>query len=118
MNASEKAQIAARQVIVWGRDNDKPITRYLIDQILSRDAHTLWGDANVRTVRMRVRKLAVLQSDRVALTDREEVTMHKDRLWKMTLQELWDLRDEIAEDENDPRGWDKNFVNALSKALR
>lgn len=77
--ATEKAETAARQTVVWARKHQRPITRDMIDAILSRDADTSWGDANPRTVRMWVRKIAVLRTDVVALTDREERQLHHRR---------------------------------------
>lgn len=117
LTATEKAEKAALQVIVWARKNDQPITRDMVDRILSRDADTSWGDANVRTVRQMARKLATLSTDVVALTDREEYWLHRARFARMNRDELDALGDEIA-DEKDPRGNDKNFVNALSVARK
>lgn len=116
--ATQKAETAARQVVVWARKSGKPITRDMVDAILSRDADMWWGDANVRTVRMWVRKLAILATDVVALTDREEVEMHRVRFAAMNRDELFALRDLIADDERDPRGWDKNFTKAMSEATK
>ena len=117
--ATEKAETAAREVVVWSRQNgNKPITREMVDAILSRDADMWWGDANVRTVRMWVRKIAILSSDVVALTDREEVEMHRARFAQMSRDELAALSDEIYENQDDPRGWDKNFVKAMSEATK
>lgn len=116
-SATEKAETAARQVVVWSRQNgNEPITRDAIDRIRSRDKDTWWGDAHVRTVRTWVRKIAILPTDVVALTDREEVEVHRARFAAMTRDELFTLRDQIADNENDPRGWDKNLIKALSEA--
>lgn len=119
MTRTEKAEAAARQVVVWSRRNgNKPITRDMIDAILSRDADMPWGDANVRTVRAWVRKIAILSTDVVALTDREEIKLHRARFAQMHWDELSALADELYENDDDPRGWDKNFVHALSQARR
>jgi hypothetical protein len=114
--ATEKAEAAALQVVTWARNESQPITRDMVDAILSRDKDMWWGDAHVRTVRTRVRKIAILSTDVVALTDREEVQMHRARFAAMTRDELFALRDQIADDEHDPRGWDKNLIKALSEA--
>ncbi|MGV2914720.1 hypothetical protein [Streptomyces alfalfae] len=117
--ATEKAETAAREVVVWSRRNsNEPITREMVDAILSRDKDMWWGDANVRTVRMWVRKIAILSTDVVALTDREEVEVHRSRFAAMTRDELFALRDQIADDERDPRGWDKNFTQAMSEVTK
>lgn len=119
MTATEKAKTAALQVVAWSRQNgNKPITRDMIDGILSRDRDMWWGDANVRTVRMWVRRIAILSTDVVALTDREEIEVHRSRFARMSRDELWTLRDQIADDERDPRGWDKNFTQAMSEATK
>jgi hypothetical protein len=117
--ATQKAETAAREVVVWARQNgNKPITREMIDAILSRDKDMWWGDAHVRTVRMWVRKTAILSTDIVALTDREEYWVHRRRFAGMDGAQLDALGDEIADNPSDPRGWDKNFVNALSAARK
>lgn len=117
--ATEKAETAARQIVVWARRNgNEPITRDMVDAILSRDRNEWWGDANVRTVRVQVRKIAILSYDVVALTDREEIAMHQARFARMNLDELNALGDQIVNDPDDRRGWDKNFVHALSVARR
>ncbi|MFI6444674.1 hypothetical protein [Kitasatospora sp. NPDC050543] len=114
--ATEKAKTAALQAVVAAREAGRAITREFVDVILSRDAGTVWGDANVRTVRMWVRKLAILSTDVVALTDREEYWTYRARFYNMTGDELATLGEQIYEDQTDPRGWNKNFVNALSNA--
>jgi hypothetical protein len=113
---TEKAREAALQIVVAARETGRPITRNFIDVILTRDKDMAWADANVRTVRMWVRKLAILSTDVVALTDREEYWMHRARFYAMTGEELGALGEQIYEDESDPRGWDKNYVSALSNA--
>lgn len=119
MKPNEKAETAAREVVVWARRHgNEPITRDMIDAILSRDADMPWADAHVRTVRMWVRRIAILSADVVALTDREEVAAHRARFARMSRDEVWALADQIAENEDDPRGWDKNFVHALAEARR
>lgn len=116
MNPTDKARTAALQIVVAARETGRAITREYIDVILTRDKNTVWADANVRTVRMWVRKLAILSTDVVALTDREEYWMHRARFYSMTPDELNAIGDKIYEDASDPRGWDKTFVNALSNA--
>lgn len=116
MTRTEKAKTAALQIVVAARETGRPITRDFIDVILTRDKDMPWADANIRTVRMWVRKLAILSTDVVALTDREEYWMHRARFYSMTPDELGAIGEQIYEDASDPRGWDKNFVNALSNA--
>lgn len=119
MTPTEKAETAAREVVVRARRHgNKPITCDMIDVVLSRDAGMPWADANVRTVRMWVRRTATLSTDVVALTDREEIALHLANFARMNREQLWGIQDQMAENEDDPRGWDKNFVHALSRALR
>lgn len=118
MQAMEKAETAAREVIAWARHHRAPITRDTIDAILTRDTDTPWGDANIRTVRMSVRRIADPATDTVALTDREEIRIHKARFRTMNREELAILAEGIGANPDDKRGWDKNFVQALFAAQK
>ena len=108
---TEKALFVAFLAIERATREDIVITRATVDEILAEVAQNPehpFGDANRRTVFIQVRKLAPQYKLPIALTDREEMLMHRTYLRHLNLEQAEILREEVRVIDL----VDANFVDA------
>ncbi|XXZ47537.1 hypothetical protein AAGT00_00875 (plasmid) [Streptomyces cavourensis] len=115
LTQTARAQHMAQQIIGWARlHNHGVVTDVLVDELMSRDADTEQGKAHPVTVRRIVRQQAERESVRVIFTRDERYWAIREQLHQMTRPEVEALADGITEGGDDPRGWDRELVDAIS----
>ncbi|MFJ1552784.1 hypothetical protein [Streptomyces mirabilis] len=118
ITATERADWMALQIFIAARANHDVITHDLVDAVMSRDADKEQGKANKEMVRRIIRKKAASERVRVIFTEDERYWAVREQLHAMTDAEVHALRDSIADGgDDDPRGWDKTLINAVSVRL-
>ncbi|MFF4057650.1 hypothetical protein ACFYZ0_18075 [Streptomyces sp. NPDC001708] len=118
ITATERADWMALQIFIAAREhNGRVVTHDLVDAVMSRDADKEQGKANKEMVRRLIRKRAESEGVRVIFTEDERYWAIREQLHHMTTDEVRALRDEIADGDDDPRGWDKALTNAISVRL-
>ncbi|MFB8023576.1 hypothetical protein ACFC36_33940 [Streptomyces rubiginosohelvolus] len=116
LSALDHARHMAQQVLIFARlHNDKVVTIDEVEAVMSRDADTEQGKANPTTVRRIIRERAEIEGVRVIFTREERYWAIREQLYDMTPDQVAALADSIAEGgDDDPRGWDKELVDAIS----
>ncbi|MGW2550035.1 hypothetical protein [Streptomyces sp. NPDC001635] len=119
LTATARAEWMALQVLISARlHNGRVVTHDLVDAVMSRDADKECGKANKETVRRIIRKRAESERVRVIFTPDERYWAIREQLHHMSADEVHALADSIAEGgDDDPRGWDKELVDAISVRL-
>ncbi|MFC9280910.1 hypothetical protein [Streptomyces collinus] len=118
LTATMRADWMALQIFIAARANHDVITHDLVDAVMSRDADKEQGKANKEMVRRIIRKCAQLERVRVIFTEEERYWAIREQLHHMTDAEVHALRDSIADGgDDDPRGWDRALINAISVRL-
>lgn len=116
LTATQRAEHMAQQVLIFARlHNSMVVTADLVDSVMSRDAGTEQGTADVGTVRRIIRKRAGAEGVRVILTETERYWAIREQLHHLHGDQVNDLADSIAAGgDDDPRGWDSQLIKALS----
>ncbi|MGZ2355703.1 hypothetical protein LRE75_03185 [Streptomyces sp. 372A] len=106
----------AQQVLISARlHNSMVVTADLVDAVMSRDAGTERGKANVATVWRIIRGCAAAEGVRVILTESERYWAIREQLHGLHQDQVDDLADSIAAGgDDDPRAWDTELLKALS----
>ncbi|CAL9326734.1 hypothetical protein [Streptomyces sp. SudanB91_2054] len=119
ITATQRAEAMAFQIFIAAHlHNGRVITHDLVDAVMSRDTGTEQGAANKEQVRRVIRKRAELERVRVIFTEDERYWAIREQLHHMTDAEVHALCDSIAEGgDDDPRGWDRALINAISVRL-
>ncbi|MFB7403437.1 hypothetical protein ACFCZR_24995 [Streptomyces rubiginosohelvolus] len=115
LSALDRARHMAQQVLIFARlHNDKVVTVDVLEAVMSRDADTEQGKAKPTTVRRIIRERAEIEGVRVIFTRDERYWAIREQLHHMTHDQVAALADSIAEGgDDDPRGWDKELVDAI-----
>ncbi|MFD8118690.1 hypothetical protein [Streptomyces microflavus] len=119
LTPTARAEHMAQQVLISARlHNHHVVTADLVDAVMSRDRDTEQGKANLLTVRRIIRTRAQLESVRVIFTPQERYWAIREQLHHMSHAEVTELAESIAAGGDDePRGWDKELVGAISARL-
>lgn len=119
ITATQRAEAMALQIFIAATlHNGRVVTHDLVDAVMSRDAGTEQGQANKEQVRRIIRKRAELERVRVIFTEDERYWAIREQLHHMSTTDVHALRDEISDGgDDDPRGWDKTLINAISVRL-
>ncbi|MCD9903196.1 hypothetical protein LUR56_31085 [Streptomyces sp. MT29] len=106
----------ALKVLEFARHcNAGVVTLDVVDAVMSRDADTEQGKANPVTVRRFIRRRAEAEGVRVIFSREERYWAIREQLYYMGGDQVDDLADSIAEGgDSDPRGWDRELVDAFS----
>ncbi|MFJ8763184.1 hypothetical protein [Streptomyces cyaneofuscatus] len=116
LTQTDRAQHMAQQIIGFARlHNHGVVTNVLVEELMSRDADTEQGKAHPVTVRRIIRQQAVRESVRVIFTRDERYWAIREQLHRKSPAEIDALADSIAGGgDRDPRGWDRELVDAIS----
>ncbi|MCD9904257.1 hypothetical protein LUR56_37935 [Streptomyces sp. MT29] len=116
LTQTDRAQHMAQQIIGFARlHNHGVVTNVLVEELMSRDADTERGKAHPVTVRRIIRQQAVRESVRVIFTRDERYWAIREQLHRKSPAEIDALADSIAGGgDRDPRGWDRELVDAIS----
>ncbi|MCX5182583.1 hypothetical protein [Streptomyces sp. NBC_00268] len=119
ITATERAEHMALQVFISAREhNGRVVTHDMVDAVMSRDADTEQGKANVATVRRIIRRKAEAEGVRVIFTAEERYWAIREQLHHMSADAVHALRDDITNGgDSDPRGWDAQLTDAISARL-
>ncbi|MEU2099895.1 hypothetical protein AB0H47_35585 [Streptomyces globisporus] len=115
LSALDRAQHMAQQILIFARlHNHHVVTVDEVEAVMSRDADTEQGKANRTTVRRIIRQRAEIERVRVIFTREERYWAIREQLHHMTADQVAALADSIADGgDDDPRGWDKELVDAI-----
>ncbi|MFI1532134.1 hypothetical protein [Streptomyces griseus] len=116
LTQTARAEHMAQQIFIAANlHNGRVVTVDLVEAVMSRDADTEQGKASAGMVRRVIRKRAEAERVRVILTREERYWAIREQLHHMTADQVAALADSIAEGgDDDPRGWDRELVDAMS----